>query len=106
MAEIRFKSSDVKTTIEGLTETYNSITTIIDKINEEKDLIPSYWSAKEATEFKNKVDEVSVMLGDFNTKYDGFLTLLNDIISVYEKANSDFIATINSLKNSEGEGSE
>ena len=97
MAKIEFSASSVKTTINGLTNTYQSLTEKLDELNKEKEKISEFWDSDEAMRYLEKLENVTIHFNKFKDKYDNYLSLLESTISTYEKDQQNFMQTVNTL---------
>jgi uncharacterized protein YukE len=100
-SNIKFKSSNVDTTRNSVKESFAELGTIVKEMETKKSELSKIWSSDEATDFSSKLDNLHDMITKFNTKYDNFMSLLDQVYAAYEVDNTNFVLTINSLKDSE-----
>lgn len=105
MAKIVFNAGEVSSTIEGFSEITTSLVDKIEELNSKKDNLSSFWSAKEATAFANQLAKVQTNLSKFMEKYEGYLSLLNSVLTSYQTDEAAFLATIKSIAVEAQEGS-
>ncbi len=97
MANINFKVEEVQAAINGLTEIETSLREKIAEMNSKKNVLVTFWSAAEARNFSVQLFHVQTELNKFMQKYEGYLSLLNSVITAYGSDEESFVATIKAI---------
>ena len=98
---IVFKSSEVDTTRNSVKQSFTELSSKVKEMQTKKDELSQFWSSDEADDFSQKLDNLHDMITKFNTKYDKYMNLLDQVYTTYELDTQNFLITINSLKDSE-----
>jgi len=97
MSKINFSASGVSGIITSLEASYIELDAKIKELNTKKENLANIWSAAEATRFDTKLSAVVSAYEAFKTKYDGYLSLLNSVITSYSFEEESFVAAVTSI---------
>ncbi len=98
---IIFKSGEVNATKASVKQSFAELSDKVKEMETKKEELSKFWSSDEADDFANRLDNLHDMITKFNAKYDKYMNLLDQVYTTYEVDNQNFLATINSLKDSE-----